>query len=406
MGSAYLTALTGLQANSSAINITANNLSNIDTTGFKSQTATFSDLLASEMDVPGMTTALGTSDPAAFSEFQQGQVETGQGSLDAAIANNPNGFFVTQSASGPVYTRAGDFQLGQNAAGNSVLLSQSGNAVQGYAIGASGQVSPTMGLITLPAQNNPAPTSLITVQANLDSTSAAGAQTSFSQTIDAADGTTHTLTLDFTRGATPGTWTLTAQVDGQATTDSEQLQFDAQGNLTTSGTFDISYNGQTIAMPLTDANGNGMLTQYASPSGAAVFGQNGTDGSTVTGYAIADGGLVTAQCADGSTIDVAQLAVATVGNPDSMTALGNGDYTVTANTMGYKALSSASGAAPYFGDAIDTGTQIDGAALEQSGTNLSTQLTNLMVYQQAYQANSQLLTVNDQMQQALIQLVM
>jgi flagellar hook protein FlgE len=89
-----------------------------------------------------------------------------------------------------------------------------------------------------------------------------------------------------------------------------------------------------------------------------------------------------------------------------MTALGNGDYTVTANTMGYKALSSASGAAPYFGDAIDTGTQIDGAALEQSGTNLSTQLTNLMVYQQAYQANSQLLTVNDQMQQALIQLVM
>jgi flagellar hook protein FlgE len=138
----------------------------------------------------------------------------------------------------------------------------------------------------------------------------------------------------------------------------------------------------------------------------AVFGQNGTDGSPVTGYAIADGGLVTAQCADGSTINVAQLAVATVGNPDSMTALGNGDYTVTTNTMGYKALNSANGAAPYFGDALDTGTQIDGAVLEQSGTNLTTQLTNLMVYQQTYQANSQLLTTNDQMQQALIQLVM
>jgi flagellar hook protein FlgE len=405
MGSAYLTALTGLQSNSSAINIAANNLANIDATGFKSQTATFSDLLASEMDIPGMTTALGTSEPLALNEFQQGQVETAQGPLDAAISNNPNGFFVTQSANGAVYTRAGDFQLGNYGAGNTVLLSQTGNAVQGYKIGANGQVSATMGLVILPTQNNPAPTSLITVQANLDSTAAAGAQTSFSQTIDAADGTTHTLTLNFTRGATPGAWTLTAQVDGQATPGSEQVRFNAQGQLTSPGSFDINYNGQTIAMPLTDANGNGMLTQYDSPSAVAVFGQNGTDGSPVTGYEIADGGLVTAQCADGSTVEVAQLAVATVGNPDSMTALGSGDYKVTPNTMGYKALSSANGAAPYFGNALDTNTQITGSAIEQSTTNMSTQLTNLMVYQQAYAANSKMLVTNDQMQQDVIQLI-
>jgi flagellar hook protein FlgE len=137
----------------------------------------------------------------------------------------------------------------------------------------------------------------------------------------------------------------------------------------------------------------------------AVFGQNGTDGSPVTGYEIADGGLVTAQCADGSTVEVAQLAVATVGNPDSMTALGSGDYKVTPNTMGYKALSSANGAAPYFGNALDTNTQITGSAIEQSTTNMSTQLTNLMVYQQAYAANSKMLVTNDQMQQDVIQLI-
>ena len=116
--------------------------------------------------------------------------------------------------------------------------------------------------------------------------------------------------------------------------------------------------------------------------------------------------MVTASCADGSTMNVAQLAVAQVGNPETMTALGNGDYTVTTNTMGYKDLSTASGAAPYFGNALSTGTQITGSALEQSTTNMAGQLTNLMVYQQAYAANSKLLTTNDQMQQDLIQLVM
>ena len=407
MGSAYLTALSGLQANSSAINMTASNLANFNTAGFKSQNASFSDLLANEMEVPGMTTALGTAQPAAMWEFQQGAVETGQASLDAAISNNPNRFFVTENATGgAVYTRAGDFRTGQDSAGNNVLLSQSGNVVEGYAIGANGQVSATMGEVVLPATHAAAATSQINVQANLDSSSAAGSITSYSQTIDDAAGKTHTLTLDFTKGTAAGSWTLTAQVDGQATSGSAALQFDSGGNLTSPASFTIDANGQTIAMPLLDANGNGMLTQYASSSALGQFGQNGTAGSDVTGYSIADGGMVVASCADGSTMNVAQLAVAQIGNPETMTALGNGDFTVTTNTMGYAALSAASGAAPYFGNAISTGTEITGSALEQSTTNMAAQLTNLMVYQNAYAANSKMLTTNDQMQQDLISLVM
>jgi flagellar hook protein FlgE len=406
MGSAYLTALTGLQANSSAINITANNLANLNTTAYKNQSASFSDLLANEMQVPGTTTALGTAQPAAIWEFQQGALEIGQGSLDAAISNNPDGFFVTEGAAGPVYTRSGSFQTGQDSAGNNVLLSQSGNVLQGYAIGANGQLSTTMGEIVLPTVNNPAATSLISVQANLDSNTVAGATTSFSQTIDDAQGNAHTLTLNFTKGTTAGSWTLTAQVDGQSTTGSASLQFDSSGNLTSPASFNIDANGQSITMPLVDANGNGMLTQYATSSTLGQFGQNGTAGSDVTGYAIGNGGLVTASCADGSTINVAQLALATVGNPETMTALGNGDYTPTTNTMGYSALSTASGAAPYFGTAISTGTQITGSALEESTTNMATELTNLMVYQNAYAANSKMLTTNDQMQQDLFALVM
>jgi len=385
--------------------MTSNNLANMDTTGFKSQSATFSDLLANEMEVPGMTTALGTARPTATREFQQGSVQTGQAPLDAAISNNGNAFFVSETAAkAPVYTRAGDFQPGTDSAGNIILLSQTGNVVQGYMIGVNGQVSGTMSNIALPTHNTPTATSQIEVQANLDSRAPAGAVASYSQTIDDATGQIHTLTLNFTRGTTAGTWTLTAQVDGQATTDSVQLQFDSTGKLTSPASYAINAGGQAIAMPLVDANGNGMLTQFSSPSALAQFAQNGTAGSDVTGYSIGDGGVVVATCSDGSTMNVAQLALAQVANPQTMSALGNGDFTATTNTMGYKDLISASGATPYFGSALNTGTQITGGALEQSTADMSAQLTNLMVYQRAYEANSKALTTNDQMQQDLFQL--
>jgi len=281
MGSAYLTALSGLSANSSAIDITANNLANLNTAGFKTQSADFDDMLASEIDVPGQTTALGVSQPAAIMQFQQGAVEIGQGPLDAAISGD--GFFVTSGPSGAVYTRAGGFQAGQDAAGNTALLSQTGNPVQGYLVGANGQVSTSPSEILLPSAN---------------------------------------------------------------------------------------------------------------PSGSAA-----------TGYSIGDGGAVVASCADGSTFNVAQLAVAQIQNPQTMTALGSGDFKVTPNTMGYSALNGTSGALPYVGTAGALGTQIVGGALEQSGTNVSTELTNLMVYQRAYEANSKALTTNDAMQETLYDLV-
>jgi len=281
MGSAYLTALSGLIANSSAINITANNLANLNTVGFKTQSADFDDMLAGEMDVPDQTTALGVSEPAAVMQFQQGGVDTGQGPLDAALSGD--GFFVTSGSNGPLYTRAGDFQVGQDAAGNTALLSQTGNPVEGYMIGANGQAGTGLSEILL-----------------------------------------------------PGT----------------------------------------------------------SPSG-----------SVVTGCSIGDGGEVVASCADGSTFSVAQLAVAQIQNPQTLTDRGSGDYQVTPNTMGYAALNGTSGVPPYVGTASAIGTQIVGGALEQSGTDVATELANLMVYQRAYEANSKALTTNDAMQETLYDLV-
>jgi len=394
MGSVFFTALSGLHANSSAIDMTANNLANLNTAGYKSQRASFSDLFADAMAVPGVNAALGTARPALVPQFIQGALQTGQGGLDAAIADNGNGFFVTQGASGLVYTRAGLFQAGSDTSGNNVLLSQSGNVVQGYPVDATGQTSATPGDIVLPTKNVPAATSAVTVQANLDAATPAGGVTSYSQTIDDAHGVTHTLTVNFTRGETPGNWTLTAAVDGKATGDSAALQFDSNGNLVSPPSFNINAGGQTIAMPLFNSTGSGLLTQYSSPSALGLFSQNGRAASDVTGYSIADGGLVMARCSDGSTMYVARLALAQIENPSCMKDLGDGDWVATPDTM-----------KPVSGNTLTLGMQVVGSALERSTADTAAQLTNLIVYQRAYEASSKAIVTNDQMLQQLYQLV-
>ena len=127
-----------------------------------------------------------------------------------------------------------------------------------------------MGEIVLPTTSSAAATSQIGVQANLSSTAAAGSTSSYSQNIVDGQGNTHALTLDFTRGNTPGSWTLSAQVDGQPAASSVALQFDSTGKLTSPSSFTINADGQAITMPLQDANGNGTLTQYGSPSALAI----------------------------------------------------------------------------------------------------------------------------------------
>ncbi len=398
MGSVYFTALSGLQACASAINTTGNNLANLDTIGFKGQSDQFNDLVANELDMSGQSAALGTARPLNVTEFLQGGIQSAASPLDAAVSGN--GFFVTSGANGPLYTRDGEFQIGQDSAGNTVLLSSSGNPLEGYSIAQNGTASATVGNIVLPVSRAPVATSQLTLSANLNSQTAAGAGTEFDQSIYDAQGAQHTLGLVFTRGNTPGTWVMSAKEDGQLLPTQTTLQFDANGSLTSSSAVAIEANGQNITLPL-----SGAITQYGAPSSTSTFGADGAPAAAVNGYSIANGGVVYAQCSDGQQMPVAKLAVAGIQNPDSMIEVGSGNYRVTQNTMGYAALSAANGASPYFGDAASMGTQILGSSVEQSNANMATELTNLITYQYAYSANAKALTTADQMSQVLNQLV-
>ena len=130
MASFYIP-LTGLNADSTALNTIANNLSNMNTTGFKSQSVNFSDLFYEQIGSSGagnpIQTGAGTQVASVTTNFNNGSPTSNGITTDAALQGN--GFFVVNNGGTIELTRAGDFGTDPN--GN--LVAQNGLQVMGYA---------------------------------------------------------------------------------------------------------------------------------------------------------------------------------------------------------------------------------------------------------------------------------
>ena len=170
--SSFSIALSGLNADSAALDVVGNNLANLNTTGFKDSTVSFYDLL--QQSVAGGSTQIGggVSAPQTERIFTQGSIQNTGGAYDAAI--NGNGFFVVQDPSGnTLYTRAGNFQL--NAAGD--LITATGQFVQGWsAQGGVVNTSGAIGNITIPsdALQTPSATQNFSLNVNLNAAGVVG----------------------------------------------------------------------------------------------------------------------------------------------------------------------------------------------------------------------------------------
>lgn len=160
------TAATGMEAQQQRIDVTANNLANVNTTGFKKQRADFQDLLYQTIRAPGTSSAQGITVPtglqvgtgvrtvAAHRSFTTGDFMQTGNQLDLAVEGA--GFFqVTMPGGQPAFTRAGNFEI--NPQGQ--LVTPDGYPLEpaiaippgstAVTIGADGTVS-----VTLDGQNN------------------------------------------------------------------------------------------------------------------------------------------------------------------------------------------------------------------------------------------------------------
>ena len=404
MFSVFSTALSGLSANAIAVDAIGNNLANLNTAGYKATGLAFHDLMSQSLGIGNNNTDVGqgVGPVGIVRNFTQGAIQTTGGAFDAAIQGD--GFFVVKNqANQTLYTRAGNFILDTN--GN--LLTATGQNVQGWsatngvlnASGAIGNINLPVGAV-VPATA----TGKMSMDVNLDSTAATGTVVTAPIEVIDSQGASHVLTASFTKtGVNKWDYKVTIPATdltaaGTTSVASGSLVFDSSGKLTTPAAgADPSVKIAGLADGAADMtidwnlyNGTaGRLTQYAQTSGLSTSSQDGSAAGQITSIGLADGGLVVAQYSNGQQATVAQLAVATMRNPETLKSVGNNNLQATVETAPAAVGTSGSGGRG----------QVRGGAIEASTVDIAHEFTELITMQRSYQANSKIITTSDQMLQ-------
>jgi flagellar hook protein FlgE len=411
--------LSGLNANGTALSVIGNNLSNINTIGFKSSAVAFGDLVSQNV---GSTSAnptqvgLGVGTGSISPVFSQGAIENTREATNVAIQGN--GFFVVRNAAGNAYTRAGNFSLDSDGG----LVTPDGFRVQGYTAvnPATGRIitDGTMTDLIVPpgVLRSPTATTQIRTASNLDARAVTGDTYTTDVQIYDSLGATHVATITYTRRPANGTWDYDITVPGAEITGgvagtpfnvaTGTLVFNASGVLTTvngAAPADVIINtptwnnGATTSQwrwDLVDANNVASLTGYASTSATSSKSQNGSAAARIESISINASGEIVATFGAGQTIAVGQLALANFNNPKGLVKLGSNKY----------GESQAAGIANVGAAGTGGRGSLIGSALEQSNVDIAQEFTQMILAQRGYQANSKTITVSDELLQETLNL--
>jgi flagellar hook protein FlgE len=412
--SSFSIALSGLTASSSDLDITANNIANADTVGFKGSRAEFADVYASgavnlNTSVSGEGVRLATT----AQQFTQGNITTSSSNLDLAISGD--GFFTLQDQNGIVYTRNGQFA--ENSVGD--VVSSTGQALQVYPPLVNGgfNTGALSDLNLQTAQSAPLATTTGSAILNLPAGATAPAVAPFnpansltynqstSTTVYDSLGQAYPATMYFVQTAVPAVVDVYMTVNGtpvNATVAApngvpQALTFSNAGVQTLPAGGALNFNGfvppdgaQTMNM----AFNFGQTTQYGGSFGVTSITQNGYATGQLSTVAINAAGIVSAVYTNGRTTQLGQLAMANFPNPQGLEQLGDTNWSSTFSS-GTVVQGTASSAG--FGS-------IQAGALESSNVDLTTELVNMITAQRSFDSNAQVITTANQESQTVIQI--
>jgi flagellar hook protein FlgE len=322
--------LSGLNADSTALNTIANNLSNMNTTGFKAQTTNFSDLFYQQVGTTGsgdeIQQGTGVQVASNTTDFTGGTISSTSVSTDAAI--NGAGFFVLDGGNGSqLYTRDGNFQKSSNG----TLESATGQAVMGYS--ATNGVINTNGALSdiiIPTGQVMAPsaTTTFSVTQNLNST---GTTASSPVTVYDSLGNSYVATVNYTKTGT-NEWSYSISMPDTLT----------PASTTTGGTTTINYDFGSSSGTLATVNKGSSLTitAPATAGGTATTSLPTFTGSpeTVSDYvtdlktALGAAGITVG--AGGVTVSSTAAGVLTISGANISTSGSVIQDPVSANTSG------------------------------------------------------------------------
>ena len=410
--SSLFTGVSGLSSNSQAMSIIGDNLANVNTIGFKSSKAVFSDIFSTILTNGSVTSQLGRGSQlqGTIKQFTQGSFEASSNALDLAI--DGSGFFVVSptNTTGTFFTRAGQFRLNQNG----LVQAITGEILQGQQI-TNDTVSTSVSDIDLAGvQSQPQATTTFTLGANLDASATAATTFTSPITIFNSVGNQVTLSTQFTKDANANQWTYAISTsEGTVTSGaSGSVTFDTSGQLSLvrgaavadqSIVIDFSSastpaSTQTLTWDLANAAGtatNGKLTGFAAESNNNSLVQDGFTTGTLTGLTVSDKGVIAGLFNNGQTDDLFQVTLADFLAPSGLTREGANLFSQSEES-GQEVLGLARTGG--FGAIV-------GQSLELSNVDLAEQFITMIQTQQAYQASARIITTIDDLLTESVNLV-
>lgn len=435
----FSTAISGVNAATTDLNVISNNIANASTTGFKASSAQFAEVFASSLLGSG---AAATGQGVALSEiradFSQGNIEFTSNALDLAISGN--GFFVLEGEDGgQQFSRAGGFRVDREG----FLVNAQAQRLQGFQATDDGEITGLLDDLFIDTTLiEPAATSEVTLTSNLDSRDLAPTNVfdsgdpltynaSTSTTIYDSLGNAHVINAYYVKddaattagltapggGAPASSYSVFTTIDGVAVYDdvtvppvpNGQVLFDSSGQLL-NVPGDASFPTEIASdvwVPL-DANGlpNGAVatntveldlqatTQFGTDFAVSSIVQDGFGAGQLIAFEIDSSGTAFARFTNGQSKAIGQVALAAFANNNGLQSVGDTNFSETFNS-----------GAPTIGAPGGGGRgNVQSSAVESANVDITSELVNLIIAQRNFQANAQVISANDQLTTAIINL--
>nr|WP_321267317.1 flagellar hook-basal body complex protein [uncultured Sulfurimonas sp.] len=422
MTQAFYTGISGIRSNQTGIDILSNNLANISTVGFRGYNTEFASMFEESLNTASGTlksstasssVGLGVRTQASSMSRDQGSILLSNSSTDLAIVGN--GWFGIQGGadSRDMYTRAGNFTfdvdndlvttdgyyvlgtMGGNISDNNVLTSIKDEVTLGD-VGTQEKLRFPKSL-TYP----PEPSTTAKFIGNIgteDTTQTIGAGV-----VDGFNNKNH-LKLSFTKSipqVLPGSqWDVTATtqtLDGSTIYDTKTgvANFNAQGGLISTTLSTIDNNGSQVEINM-GSGFDGVVSISNIPTSASSIA-DGTIGGDLNGYSINENAEVIATFTNGLQSSVGKIAVYHFRNEQGLERASGTRFYAGNN----------SGEPIFYKDASGEniiGTDITNFHLEGSNVQMTSGLTDLIILQRSFDANSKSITTADELMQKALQM--
>ena len=423
---AFSTAISGINAAQSDLNVISNNVANSSTVGFKVSRAQFAEIYANSLLGTGSGNAgQGVELTEIRTEFSQGNIEFTNNALDLAISGN--GFFVISNDGAQEFSRAGSFRVDREG----FITNANGGRLQGFQVDGSGQITGELNDLYIDTTLiDPSATEDVLFTTNLDSrelnpgfvmdpTNPNTYNSTTSTTIYDGLGNSHVLNLYYVKNDTqPNAYDVYTVIDGEpqytfatdpvtgdytSATPNATLEFQSNGRIDTNGDVAVNVTGWVPKDAEGNPNGSGTqnvrldllnTTQFGTDFAVSSIVQDGYGAGQLISFEFDESGVAFARYTNGQSRAIGQVALANFRNTNGLQPVGNTNYVET----------FASGNA-NIGDPGTAGRGvIQSSAVEAANVEITQELVNLIIAQRNFQANAQVISTEDQVTQSVINL--